>query len=123
MPFNADFSMFEFNQALNNCKNGAPGDDEIHYSVLRNLSNNAKIQLLRLFKDSWKMDKTTDSWHEATIILLLKPNKLKNDPASYRPISLTSFFIKLMQKMIDTRLCNYLEKNNLLSKYQLGCQS
>ena len=117
LPFNADFSMFELNQALNNCKNGAPGHDDIYYSVLRNLSNNAKIQLLRLFSDSWKTGKPPDSWHEATIIRLLKPNKPKNDPASYRPIS----FTKLMQEMIKPRLCNYLEKNNLLSKYQSGC--
>ena len=81
LPFNTDFSMFELNQALNNCKNGARGDDDIHYSVLRNLSNDAKIQLLRLFNDSWKTGKTLDSWHEATIIPLLKPNKPKNDPA------------------------------------------
>ena len=61
------------NKALNNCKKGAPGDDDIHYSVLRNLSYNAKIQLLRLFNDSWKTGKTPDSWHEATIIPLVKP--------------------------------------------------
>ena len=79
-------------------------------------------QYYRLFNDSWKTGKTPDSWHEATIIPLLKPNKPKNDPASYRPVSLTSTFTKLMQKMIKPRLCNYLEKNNLLSKYQSGCR-
>ena len=56
------------------------------------------------------MGKTADSWHEATIIPLLKLNKPKNDPASYRPISLTSTVTKLMQKMIKPRLCNYLKK-------------
>ena len=91
--------------------------------MLRNLLNNAKIQLLRLFNDSWKTGKAPDSWHEATIIPLLKPNKPKNDPASYRPISLSSTFTKRMRKMIKPRLCNYLEKNNLLSKYQSGCRS
>ena len=112
--------MYELNQALYNCKKGAPGDDGIHCSVLRNLPDSAMADMLQLFNQSWRLGKTPDAWHEATIIPLLKPNKAKDDPASYRPISHKSTFTKLMQKMIKPRLRNHLEKNNLLSKYQSG---
>lgn len=50
-------------------------------------------------------------------------SKPKEEPTSYRPISLTSTFTKLMQKMIKPRLCNILEKHNLISKYQSGCRA
>ena len=110
LPFNEDFSMYELTQALYNCKNSAPGDDGIHYSVLRNLPDSAKAELLQLFNQSWRLGKTPDAWNAATIIPLLKLNKARHDPASYRPISLTSTFTKLMQKMIKPRLCNHLEE-------------
>jgi hypothetical protein len=76
-----------------------------------------------MFNKSWKDGSTPLSWNKAIIIPLLKPNKDKNDPASYRLISLTSTFTKLMQKMIKPRLCNYLEYNNLISPAQSGCRS
>ena len=65
---------------------------------------------------------TPDIWKKATITPILKPGKDKHNPLSYRPISLTSTFSKLLQKMIKARLCNYLECNNLISKYLAGCR-
>lgn len=123
LPFNKDFSIFELELALKNCKNGAPGEDAIHYSILKQLPIESKHLLLQLFNQSWKTGSTPDSWSEAIIMPILKQNKDKHDPASYRPISLTSTFTKLMQKMIKPRLCNYLETNKLISKYQSGCRS
>ena len=122
LNFNKEFSMYELELALNKCKNGAPGPDNIHYDIIKALPQESKFELLKLFNQSWKNGKTPDSWSEAIIIPILKPNKSSEDPASYRPISLTSTFTKLMQKMIKPRLCNYLEENNLLSDYQSGCR-
>jgi len=90
--------MLELENAIKLCKNGAPGDDGINYSIFKNLPENAKIELLKLFNKSWQTGTTPDTWNEAVIIPLLKPNKPKNHPASYRPISLTPTFTKLMQK-------------------------
>jgi len=89
--------MLELENAIKLCKNGAPGDDGIHYSVLKNLPENANLELLKLFNKSWQTGTAPDTWNEAVIIPLLKPNKPKNNPASYRPISLTSTCTKLMQ--------------------------
>lgn len=122
IEFNKDFNMYELNLALDNCKNGAPGDDKIHYKILKNLPEESKTTLLQLFNQSWRDGKTPDSWSKAIIIPLLKPNKDKQNPASYRPISLTSTFTKLMQKMIKPRFCNHLERNNIMSKFQSGCR-
>ena len=120
--FNKDFSMFELELALRKCKSGVPGPDNIHYDIIKALPHESKVELLKLFNQSWSTGKTPDSWSEATIIPILKPTKNSEDPASYRPISLTSTFTKLMQKMIKPRLCGFLEENNLLSDYQSGCR-
>ena len=39
---------------------------------------------------------------------------------NYRPIALLSTFSKILEKIVCNRLSNYLEKNNLLSKFQFG---
>ncbi len=43
-------------------------------------------------------------WREATIISLPKPNKPRDDPKSYRPISLLCVPFKLLERMILARL-------------------
>ena len=87
-----------------------PGPDDIHYDIIKALPHESKIELLKFFNQSWSTGKTPDSWSEATIIPILKPTKNSEYPASYRPISLTSTFTKLMQKMIKPRLCSFLEE-------------
>lgn len=122
IEYNKPFSLFELNAALNQCNSSAPGDDAIHYEMLKNLPANAKNKLLELYNQSWKEGASPESWGEATIIPILKPNKDKANPASYRPISLTSTLTKVMQRMIKPRLETYIENNNLISPYQSGCR-
>ena len=43
-------------------------------------------------------------WRKATVITLPKPNKPKNDPKSYRPISLLCIPFKLLERMIRGRI-------------------
>ena len=44
-----------------------------------------------------------------------KPGKDTSDPSNYRPIALTSCICKVMERMINSRLVWYLERNKLLS--------
>ncbi len=44
----------------------------------------------------------------------------QTDPANYRPISLTSVFCKLMERIIVDNLLAYLLANNLINKHQHG---
>lgn len=78
LPYNSDFTLFELDLALQNCKNGAPGADNINYGIIRNLPAGSKATLLELYNYSfWKEGKTPACWNEAIIIPLLKPNKNK----------------------------------------------
>ena len=55
-----------------------------------------------------------------TLIPILKPQKDKQLPKSYRPISLTSCASKITERMVNTRLKHFLESNDLLDKHQCG---
>jgi hypothetical protein len=44
----------------------------------------------------------------------------KNDVSNYRPISLLTSFSKILEKVIQIRLLDYLHKNNTISKEQYG---
>ena len=44
----------------------------------------------------------------------------RSDPLNYCPVSLTSVACKTLEKLIRKTVLEYLETNNLLSKYQHG---
>ena len=69
----------------------------------------------------------TDKYHThthtpklATLRMLLKPDKLPSFTTSYRPISLMSSIMKLFERVIEQRLCSYLEDIGFINKYQSG---
>jgi hypothetical protein len=55
--------------------------------------------------------------------MILKPNKPAQEISSYRPISLTSCFAKLIEKFIQKRLVTFLNQNKLISSHQSGFRS
>ena len=59
-------------------------------------------------------------WKEAIVIPVPKKGKDKKNPRSYRPISLLSCVDKLLERMVNRRLINHLESNNVLSPTQPG---
>ena len=119
-PYNAEFSYRELITALSKKKSKAPGADTVHYDMLRNLPDTAKFQLLKLINKSWNEGRLPSQWKESTIVPILKPGKDPHEPASYRPISLTSAVCKITETMVATRLTAYLESNQILAKEQSG---
>ena len=57
---------------------------------------------------------------KAILIPILKAGKPRNKGNSYRPISLTSYMCKLMERMVNKRLMWYLERNKILMDEQAG---
>lgn len=117
---NLPISLSELKSALERCRNSSPGPDNIPYMFLKHLSAAAMQHLLNMYNIIWKTNQFPEIWREATVIPILKQNKDKTNPQSYRPISLTSTLCKLMEKVINQRLIWFLEANHLLSNSQNG---
>ena len=117
---NRPFNLFELNHALASKHNSSPGTDTIHYEMLKQLPDNTKHELLKVMNLSWVRGEVTAELKLATIIPIKKPNKDKMEPASYRPISLTSCICKTMETMVAKRLTAHLENGNYLADSQSG---
>ncbi|GBP13991.1 RNA-directed DNA polymerase from mobile element jockey [Eumeta japonica] len=63
---------------------------------------------------------TFEAWKDAIIIGIPKPEKPRDLPTSYKPISLLSGLGKLFEKDLETRLCDYLLGNSLIINEQFG---
>ena len=57
---------------------------------------------------------------KALIKPIKKPKKPRSDPASFRPVSLTSGISKILERIIKPQIQDYLEENNLLCNSQHG---
>ena len=118
--YNCEFTEFELLKALHHTKNSAPGLDNIHYAMLRNLPCTSLCNLLRLYNRIWSSRVFPNSWRHAIVLAFPKPGKDASLPSSYRPIALTSCMCKVMERMVNERLVYFLESNSCLSPYQSG---
>ena len=117
---NVQFTIGELSDALKKSHDTATGPDEIHYQILKHLPRDSLMVLLDIFNDIWASGEIPECWKEATVIPMPKPGKESRNPSNYHPISLMSILCKTMKRMINTRLLWFLEKNNILTKYQCG---
>ena len=76
--------------------------------------------LLHIFNLSWSLHSFPSIWKTSSIISIHKMEKPLNSPASFRPISLTSCVLKLIERIILSRLLLFLESNSILSPRHAG---
>ena len=88
--------------------------------MIKHLHETALQEILVLYNEIWMRSEIPKEWKTAIIIAIKKEGKDGSDPTHYRPISLTSCLCKLMERMAKTRMCWYLEKNNIISPKQFG---
>ena len=119
-PLNEPFIIDELTAAIKSSKSNAMGSDLIHRQMLQHLSRPNLESLLRLFNLLLKYGFCPDDWKQATIVPLLKTGKNNQDPASYRPISLTSVLGKCFERIVKNRLNWHLEQFNLIPQNQAG---
>lgn len=117
---NDPFSYNELILALKTNSNTSPGEDNIHYPMLTNLSSNGKKVLLRVLNDVWVQEKRIDAWSNQIVVPLLKPNKDPSLHDSYRPIALSSCIGKTFERLIKARLEWWVEANRKVLQYQNG---
>ena len=89
----------ELRHALTRGKATAPGDDGVTYQVLRLLLKVLGNPLLRLYNLCFSRGYLLRAWSSSTVVLIPKPGT-----NNFRPISLTSCFCKVLERMFLTRL-------------------
>lgn len=108
--------------ALRSTRPSAPGPDDIHPSFLTHLSPQQESLLLNFYNRIWNTG-FPHQWRSSIVLPFPKSGKPPRDPASYRPIALTSALCKTMEKIVSSRLTSFLENNKTLDPHQSGFRS
>ncbi len=101
--------------------NKAPGPDEIRNEMILRAWKWIKDPVRMVFHNSLALGKTPESWHHSTGCIIPKPLKTDyTNPRSFRIISLTSSFQKLLERLILWHLELDLKVPAKLTKNQHG---
>ena len=92
----------------------------ISVQMLYHLPLDWKKELQEIYNCCWIEGYLPDSWNHAVITPIHKPNADKSLPSSYRPISITSAYSKVLEKMVAQRLSWYIESTNIINPVQAG---
>ena len=113
-------SLAEIESIIKQLKNNAPGNSFISKLILTKLPNEAIESLANIYNLTLSLGYYPEKFKVAKVILIPKPGKKGTNPLDYRPISLLEVPGKILEKIINTRLRNHLEINNILSASQHG---
>ena len=106
---------------LNNLNYKKPGGpDEIMPKLIKIFNTNLIIPLTLLFNRSLQLGQVPNQWKLANVSAIFKGKGSPDDPSNYRPISITSCIGKILEKIIFKYLYNYLQENDILTKFQSG---
>ena len=100
--------------------NKAPGPDNIPPYLIKQLKDQLALPLTIVFNKSLKEGSVPSSWKEANITPIFKKKGSKHSPGNYRPISLTSVPVKILETIIKRAVVDHLETNNLIYDTQHG---
>ena len=110
-------------KAVNKMKaNKAGGVDGLVSTYLKGSIRGIVRPLVKVFNESMEKTIIPKDWKDANVAAIFKKGK-KNDPANYRPVSLTSNIGKIFEKVIKEEITSFLEKNNLIRESQHGFRS
>ena len=112
--------MEELNAAIANTSNTKSFDtDGIHLSMIKNMGYKARELLLQIFNNCWET--ASWPWKKSRVIFIRKPNKERyDDCSSYRSLSISSHFGKLLERILAGRINKYLDLHNIIGQEQKG---
>ncbi|GBP40816.1 Probable RNA-directed DNA polymerase from transposon BS [Eumeta japonica] len=98
----------------------APGLDGMSNKAIKCFPITLLSLLFAIFNACLKNCYFPPVWKEAVVIGIHKPGKPRDLPASYRPISLLSGLGKIYEKILKSRLSEYLFSKGLIINEQFG---
>jgi len=113
--FNEPIDLKELDDAIDQVNtNSTPGDDHIHKIYFKNMPEKFKSHIVKFFNLSLEHSIIPNSWKNSLITMIGKKTQDSSNPDNYRPISLTSCFAKLLERIVSNRIYKFVESNNLL---------
>ena len=97
--------------------NKATGPDGISQKRLKSASHAVSSHLTSLFRWSIHQETVYEGWKLARVSPIFKKDD-STDPGNYRPVSILSVPIKLLESEINTAIVNHVTNNNLISPNQ-----
>ena len=91
--------------------------------LLKKCCKSLSLPLTILCRKSLKIGKISPRLKASYIHPQLKQGGKQSNPASWRPIALTSQISKVFEKYLKEVIMNHLEQNNLLGDHQFGFRS
>lgn len=113
---NKAITIEETKRAIYNIKkDSAPGPDKIEYKMIKELPESYHEIIRDMFNNMFINTFIPEDWAKYQVVFIDKPGKEK-----VRPISLSSCFGKIFEKIITERINWWAEKNNKIERSQNG---
>jgi Skp family chaperone for outer membrane proteins len=109
----------EILQIISNLKNSSSGYDDIKVKLIKSVKHDILTPLAHICNLSFKEGKIPDSMKIAKILPIHKRGDKKLF-ANYRPVSILPAFSKIIEKLAYKRIMAFLDKHDVLYKYQFG---
>ena len=93
------FTLHELEIVLSTPKNSAPGEDQLTYIFYSKSPPSFKLRLLNFFNQSFREGQTPKLWKSSIVVPIPKPGG-----RGHRPISLLPTILKIMERLILSRL-------------------
>ena len=101
----------------------ASGPDCIPVVVLKNCEPELPYILPELFNKCLKGSCFPDCWKVSSVVPVFKNVGERSTAKNYRPVSLLSVVSKVLEKLVNNRIVDHLEKCGLFSDFQYGFRS
>lgn len=113
---NKAITIEETKRAIYNIKkDSAPGPDKIEYKMVKELPESCHEIIRDMFNNMFINTFIPEDWAKYQVVFIDKPGKEK-----VRPISLSSCFGKIFERIITEKINWWAEKNNKIEKSQNG---